>query len=91
MHSVHKLFLILVLAILFLGMNAEPSGAAPAWKCAKRHCFWVEGYTGPLPDYARKWGPPEQPGCYWARGLISKRWTQVCPPIIPMYGKYSAL
>jgi hypothetical protein len=28
MHSVHKLSLILALAILFLGMNAQPSGRA---------------------------------------------------------------
>jgi hypothetical protein len=87
----HKQALLIALAILFLGVNAQPSEASPAWKCAKRHCYWVEGYTGPQPEYATKWGPPEQPGCYWALGRFSKRWTQVCPVIVPMYGKYSAL
>ena len=79
-----KISLLVVLAILFLGMNAQPSDAAPAWKCGKRHCFWVEGYSGPLPDFATSWGPPEQPGCYYVLGRLSKRWSQVCPPLKPM-------
>lgn len=67
-------------AALFLGIYAQPADAAPAWKCGKRHCFWVEGYTGPVPDFAANWGPPRQPGCYYALGRLSKRWTEVCPP-----------
>jgi len=89
MYRMHKLSSLTALVILFLGMNAQPSDAAPAWKCGKRHCYWVEGYTGPQPAYATNWGSPEQPGCYYAKGWVSKGWHQVCPPIIPMYGKYN--
>jgi hypothetical protein len=76
---VQKQFLLLALAALFLAWNVQPSEAAPAWKCGKRHCFWVEGYAGPVPDYATGWGPPQQPGCYYVLGRMSKKWTQVCP------------
>lgn len=76
--------LLAVLAIGFLGMNVQSSEAAPAWKCAKNHCFWVEGYTGPVPDYAASWGPPREPGCYYVHGKLSKKWSQYCPPSKPM-------
>jgi hypothetical protein len=79
-----KLSLLLALAALLLGINAPSSEAAPAWKCVKRHCFWVEGYTGPIPPFAADWGPPQQPGCYYVQGMISKRWVQYCPPTTPM-------
>jgi hypothetical protein len=75
-----KLPLLIAVSVLLLGFNTQPSEAAPAWKCAKRHCYWVEGYTGQVPDYAANWGPPRQAGCYYALGIVSKRWNQVCPP-----------
>ena len=75
-----KKFLSFLTPALFLGIYAQPADATPTWKCGKRHCFWVEGYTGPLPDFATNWGPPRQPGCYYAYGRLSKRWTEVCPP-----------
>jgi hypothetical protein len=40
-----KLAILAGLSALLLGFNTQPSEAAPAWKCAKRHCYWVEGYT----------------------------------------------
>lgn len=70
--------------MLLLGMNVEPSEAAAAWKCGKKHCFWVEGYTGPLPSFAANWGPPRAPGCYYVYGRLSKVWSQYCPPTTPM-------
>jgi len=72
------------LAILLLAVNVRSSEATPAWRCFKRHCYWTEGYTGPIPPFAAAWGPPRQPGCYYVRGLISKRWVEYCPPSTPM-------
>ena len=36
-------------------LNTQAADAAPAWKCGKKHCFWTEGYTGPVPDFAKNW------------------------------------
>ena len=55
--------------------------AEAAWKCDKRHCFWDPAYTGPVPDYAANWGPPEAPTCYYVQRRISKRWAKVCPEV----------
>lgn len=63
-------------AVFGAGFGAE---AAPAWKCKKRHCFWVEGYTGPVPAYARAWGPPSCPGGYYVLSRITKKWREACP------------
>jgi hypothetical protein len=79
-----KISLLIALAILFLGMNTQPSEAEAAWKCGKKRCFWTEGYKGPLPDFAASWGPPEHSTCYYVLGGLSKRWRQVCPPLTPM-------
>lgn len=76
----NKLGLAVALAALFLSFNIQSSNAEPAWKCVKRHCYWVEGYKGSLPDYAKEWGAPRQAGCYYSKGIVSKRWSQVCPP-----------
>jgi hypothetical protein len=37
---------------LLLGINTRSPEAAPAWKCYKRHCYWTEGYTGPVEQFA---------------------------------------
>jgi len=72
-----KLWL-LALAAFFLGANTHASLAEPAWKCGKKRCFWVEGYKGPVPDFAAAWAPPSRPGCYYVlRG--SKGWSETCP------------
>jgi hypothetical protein len=79
-----RLFSSLAFAALMLGLNTQSSEAAPAWKCHKRHCYWTEGYTGPVADFAADWGPPREPGCYYVRDLFSKHWVQYCPPTGPM-------
>ena len=55
--------------------------AEAAWKCHKRHCFWDLNYTGPVPDYAANWAPPDAPTCYYVQRRISKRWAKVCPEV----------
>jgi len=73
------MFRVFLAVALIFGAYIPSSEAASAWKCRKSRCFWVEGYTGPVPDFAANWGPPQQPGCYYARNIFSKRWKQVCP------------
>jgi hypothetical protein len=77
-----KISLLIAVATLALGANMQSSEAA-AWKCKKRHCFWTEGYTGPVPEYAAAWGAPQAPGCYYVQGRFSKRWAHYCPPNAP--------
>ncbi len=48
-----------------------------AWRCGPRRCAWVPGYTGRVPLYARRWGPPPRPLCVWERGLLGK-WKLDC-------------
>lgn len=74
-----KLVLLTAAAVVFAGLAAQPSEAAPAWKCAKRNCYWVEGYTGPVPDYATKFGTPSEPGCYYVLSRVTERWRESCP------------
>jgi len=62
-----------------LTMLGAPANAG--WKCEKRHCFWDANYTGPVPEYAANWGPPDAPTCYYVQRRISKRWAKVCPDV----------
>jgi hypothetical protein len=48
-----------------------------AWRCDPRRCWWVPGYRGPLPGFARRWGTPEAPGCHLKRGPLG-RWKYKC-------------
>ena len=48
-----------------------------AWDCRGRRCTWLPGYRGPIPGYARTWGPPRFPHCYWKKGLLG-RWKYKC-------------
>jgi hypothetical protein len=48
-----------------------------AWQCGPRRCVWVPNYRGPIPDYARAWGAPTLPHCYWKRGVLGK-WKYKC-------------
>lgn len=48
-----------------------------AWRCGLRRCVWVPGYTGRVPFYARRWGPPVHSACVWERGLLG-RWKLDC-------------
>ncbi len=62
------------------GLPVEPA----AWVCGPARCNWVPGPPrGPVPPWARGWGPPPRRGCYW----VSRpprywggptRWVQVC-------------
>jgi hypothetical protein len=78
-----KISLLIAVAALVFGASTQSSEAAAAWKCKKRHCFWTEGYTGAVPDYAAAWGAPQAPGCYYVQGRFSKRWAHYCPPSNP--------
>ena len=53
-----------------------------AWVCGRARCNWVPGPPrGPVPPWARGWGPPPRPGCYWTRQprpYGPPRWVQVC-------------
>lgn len=48
-----------------------------AWQCGPRRCTWVPNYWGPVPGYARGWGPPARPDCYWKKGLLGN-WKYKC-------------
>jgi hypothetical protein len=48
------------------------------WKCGPWACHWVPNYRGPIHPYARHWGPPRRPGCWWHRNYYG-RWIAVCP------------
>ena len=48
-----------------------------AWQCRGRRCNWVPNYWGPVPGYARSWGPPRFPHCYWKKGLLGN-WKYKC-------------
>ncbi len=76
-----KLSVLLGISALLLAFGSVSSEAAPAWKCAKNKCFWVE-YSGSVPDYAANWGAPKEQGCYYSYRRLSKKWREVCPSTI---------
>ena len=39
--------------VAILGANTEPSNATAAWKCGETRCFWTDGYTAPMADFAK--------------------------------------
>jgi hypothetical protein len=66
-HVVKKLFVLLALAAaLFVVAQADDADAA--WRCGPGACWWTPGYTGYVPPYAYRWGPPHRPHCYWRVG-----------------------
>ncbi|MGI8527700.1 MAG: hypothetical protein ACR2K5_16320 [Pseudolabrys sp.] len=79
-----RAILLIAVATLAVGINARPSEAAAAWKCGKKRCFWVADYSGPVPDFAANWGPPEHSACYYVFRRLAKRWAQVCPSLKPL-------
>ena len=67
-----------VLALIVAAVTPANAG----WKCdGKRNCFWDPAYSGPTPDFAAGWGPPDAPTCYYVQRRISKRWAKVCPEV----------
>ncbi len=83
MKKTFKLASSLLTGVVLVAVNVGSSEAAPAWKCGKKHCFWTEGYTGPVPDFAANWGQPSGPGCYYVL-RAKKKWVEYCPPTEPM-------
>ncbi|WP_051661060.1 hypothetical protein [Bosea sp. 117] len=64
-----------------LGSAVQPAPLTEEvrWICGPYRCAWRPNYRGVyvVPGYARYWGPPRRPGCYWTRGPAG-RWVQVC-------------
>ncbi len=49
------------------------------WVCGVWHCWWRPNWTyGVVPPYARAWGPPDRPGCFWRRNW-GGGWSHICP------------
>lgn len=49
------------------------------WVCGPWRCFWRPNWTHwYVPPYARAWGPPVRPNCYWRR-TWGGAWVHVCP------------
>lgn len=48
------------------------------WVCGPFRCFWRPNYSWYVPPYARGWGPPLRPNCYWRRGW-GGGWAHICP------------
>lgn len=48
------------------------------WVCGPFRCFWRPNFRyWYVPPYARGWGPPVAPNCFWRRGWGG--WAHVCP------------
>lgn len=67
-------------------LAAAPAPAAAAveaepvrWVCGPWRCVWRPNYPAYwyVPPYARGWGPPVRPNCYWRRNWGA--WVHVCP------------
>lgn len=49
------------------------------WVCGPWRCAWRPNWNyWYVPPYARAWGPPVNPGCYWRR-TWGGGWVHVCP------------
>ncbi|WP_428032327.1 hypothetical protein [Ancylobacter sp.] len=61
---------------------AAPSAALTEnvrWVCGPFRCFWRPNWNNwYVPPYARGWGPPLRPNCFWRRGW-GGGWAHVCP------------
>jgi len=82
MSSTGKITIAIATAVV-LSMQTPAGAAAAAWKCGKKHCFWTQGYTGPVPEFASQWGAPSGPGCYYVLRANTK-WVEYCPSTRPM-------
>jgi hypothetical protein len=78
-----KLGLALIIAAVSVTVWSASADAAAAWKCGKKHCFWTEGYKGPVPEFAAKWAAPSGPGCYYVLRAKTK-WVEFCPSTRPL-------
>ncbi|MCK0206981.1 hypothetical protein MWN33_02930 [Starkeya koreensis] len=49
------------------------------WVCGPWRCVWRPNWNyWYVPPYARGWGPPVRPGCFWRRNW-GGAWVHVCP------------
>lgn len=71
-------------ALPALAAAPAPAGVATTaepvrWVCGTFRCVWRPNYPSYwyVPHYARGWGPPPRPECYWRRGWNG--WATVCP------------
>lgn len=56
-----------------------PQAENVRWICGPWRCFWRPNWRNwYVPPYARGWGPPVRPTCYWRRGW-GGGWVHVCP------------
>lgn len=57
---------------------AAPLAENVRWVCGPFRCFWRPNWNWYVPPYARGWGPPVRPGCYWRRAW-GGGWVHICP------------
>ncbi|MDQ0511264.1 hypothetical protein [Ancylobacter amanitiformis] len=58
---------------------AAPLTENVRWVCGPWRCAWRPNYTNwYVPPYARAWGPPVRPDCFWRRNW-GGAWVHVCP------------
>ncbi|GAB4064749.1 hypothetical protein GCM10028812_04900 [Ancylobacter sonchi] len=69
------------LAVAPAAAAATLPGIEPVrWVCGPWRCVWRPNYPAGwyVPPYARGWGPPVRPACYWHRGW-GGGWVHSCP------------
>ncbi|MBB3770804.1 hypothetical protein FHS55_001399 [Angulomicrobium tetraedrale] len=58
---------------------AAPLTENVRWVCGPWRCAWrPNNTTWYVPPYARAWGPPVRPNCYWHRNW-GGAWVHTCP------------
>lgn len=60
---------------------AAPITENVRWVCGPWRCVWRPNYNyWYVPPYARAWGQPVAPNCFWRRGYgWGSPWVHVCP------------
>lgn len=70
-------------AVAMPALGTAPTLAAEAetvrWVCGPWRCSWRPNWNNwYVPPYARAWGPPVAPNCYWRRNW-GGAWVHICP------------
>lgn len=70
-------------AVALPALGTAPTLAPAAenirWACGPWRCVWRPNWNYYyVPPYARAWGPPVAPNCYWRRNW-GGAWAHVCP------------
>ncbi|WP_454683711.1 hypothetical protein [Ancylobacter moscoviensis] len=64
---------------LSLQQDVPPLAENVRWVCGPWRCVWRPNWRyWYVPPYARAWGPPVRPTCYWSRPW-GGGWVHVCP------------